>query len=111
MSLLAIAIWSVLSVGFTVVRILSFAPAPGFAYRTHPFNPLGLSSDEVLVRVVIGAALPSVWFGLYDFARSTSLSRKALGIAVLLPSRDAMVPSRSGTSTRSPAAAGCRLAG
>lgn len=83
-SLFAIAAWSVVSLGFTVARIRAFAPAPGFGYHTYPFNPLGFSSDEAIVRSVIGAAAVFVWFGLYDYTRSVELHRKALNVAVFV---------------------------
>ncbi len=84
MSLFAIATWSVLSLVFAVARIRSFAPAPGFAYRTYSFNALGFPSDEAVLRAVLGAATAFVWFGLYEWARSERIDPKTLNVAVFM---------------------------
>ena len=78
MALLLIAAWSLVSLGFVVPRIRGFAPAPGFGYRPYPFNALRLSSEEALIRAVIGATAMFSWFGLYEFGRSVSIPRGVL---------------------------------
>src|SRR5262249_6136544 len=82
LSLLCLSAWSIVSLAFAVGRIRGFAPAPGFAYHTYPFNGLGLSSDEAILRTIIGSALVFTWFGLYEWARSADLDPKALAVAV-----------------------------
>jgi O-antigen ligase len=82
--LLLVAVWSMISLSFSFARIGSFTPAPGFAFHWYRFNPAGLSSQEAMIRAAIGATTVFVWFGLYEFARSARLHRKALNMAVFL---------------------------
>lgn len=84
LSLLAIAAWSLVSVVFTIVRVRSFVPAPGFAYRSYQFNPSGFAADEAVVRALIGGTSAFVWFGLYAYARAARLPRQALNATVFL---------------------------
>ena len=84
LSLLSIAVWSLISLVFAVVRIRSFVPAPGFSYHVYRFNLLGLSSEEAVVRAILGAAGVFVWFGLYQYARSVDMDRRVLNGAVFL---------------------------
>jgi O-antigen ligase len=84
LSLLSIAAWSLISLGFAVARIRAFAPAPGFGYHTYRFSALGFTSDEVMIRAAIGAAVAFTWFGLYEYARSEETSLKALNVIVFL---------------------------
>jgi O-antigen ligase len=83
-ALLSIALWSLVSLVFSVARIRAFTPAPGFEYHVYPFNLLGLSSEEAVVRATIGATAMFVWFGLYEFARRQQLHRERLNVAVFL---------------------------
>jgi hypothetical protein len=82
--LLAIATWSLVSVAFTLARIRSFVPAPGFGYRPYQFNAQGFSSEEAIVRTTIGATATFVWWGLYEYARRLELNRRLLNVAVFL---------------------------
>ncbi len=83
-ALLSVAVWSLVSLAFTLVRIRSFTPAPGFAYRYYPFNSLGFSSEEAVIRATIGATAMFVWFGLYEYARSERIRRERLSVAVFV---------------------------
>lgn len=90
LGLLAVAGWSLLSLGFTVVRLRSFSPAPGFAYRAYQVNATALSSDEALVRTVIGATVSLCWFGLYQCAAHLPLRRERLrGIVAVVVASNA----------------------
>jgi hypothetical protein len=82
--LFLIAIWSLVSLGFSLARIGSFTPAPGFAFHWYRFNPQGLSADEAMIRTTLGAALAFTWFGLYEFGRSANVSRRVLNVLVFL---------------------------
>jgi hypothetical protein len=75
LGLLAVSVWSIVSLAFAVARIRTFVPAPGFGYHVYRFNAFGLSSEEAVVRAVAGAAASFVWFGLYRSARSVDLHR------------------------------------
>jgi hypothetical protein len=81
--LLAVAATSLVSLAAVVARVRGFAPAPGFAYHEFRYNLLGLSSEEALLRAVIGAASVFAWFGLYDWARRFSPRPGALRLAIL----------------------------
>ena len=82
--LLAVSLWSVISLGCAVARIRTFVPAPGFSYHVYRFNTLGLSSEEAIVRAVLGAAASFVWFGPYVYARSLNLRRDWFTAGMLL---------------------------
>jgi hypothetical protein len=82
--LLAIAAWSLVSLAFTVVRVYSFTPAPGFGYRLYQFNAQGFSSEEAVIRTTIGAASTFIWWGLYEYARRLVPNRRLLNVAVFL---------------------------
>jgi hypothetical protein len=82
--LLLIAAWSAISLGFSITRIGSFTPAPGFAFHWYRFNLLGLSSEEAMIRAVIGATTAFTWFGLYEFGRTARLNRNVLNVVVFL---------------------------
>lgn len=84
LSLLTLAAWSSISLAFAVFRIRSFRPAPGFDYHTYQLNALGFWSDEALLRATIGATATFLSFGLYLYARSGDLERRALNVAVFL---------------------------
>lgn len=95
--LLAISTWSLVSLVFTIVRVYSFAPAPGFGYRPYQFNAQGFSSEEAVIRATIGAASMFVWWGLYEYARRVELRRRPLNVAiffVLLANAGALVIQR-----------------
>jgi O-antigen ligase len=84
LALLAISVFSLVSLVFAVARIRSFAPAPGFSYHVYRFNPLGLSSEEAVLRVILGAAGAFSWFGIHAWARAATPSRRGLAAAVLV---------------------------
>jgi len=84
LALLSIAVWSLLSLAFSLDRIWAFRPAPGFGYHVYRFNLLGLSSDEAMVRTTIGAAAAFVWFGIYEYARSAEVKRGWLTLTVFV---------------------------
>jgi hypothetical protein len=81
--LLALAGTGLVSLAFAVARVRTFAPAPGFAYREFRYSPLGLSSEEALLRAVVGAASVFAWFGLYDWARRFAPRPGRLRLAIL----------------------------
>jgi hypothetical protein len=84
MLLFLIAVWSTVSLGFSLFRIGSFTPAPGFSFRWYRFNPAGHFSDEVMIRALVGGTTAFLWFGLYEFGRAVRLERKALNVLVFL---------------------------
>lgn len=82
LALLSVALWSLVSLAFSIARIRAFRPAPGFEYHVYQFNPVGFSSEEAVVRTTIGATAMLVWFGLYEFARHEQIRRERLNVAV-----------------------------
>ena len=78
-----VAVFALVSLAFTVVRIRSFVPAPGFGYHVYRFNAQGLSSEQALPRVLLNAAITFAWFGCYVYARTARVSRRTLALAVL----------------------------
>jgi hypothetical protein len=82
--LLGIAAWSLVSLAFSIARIRTFTFAPGFGYRLYQFNAQGFSSDEALVRVVIGGTYTFLWWGLYEYARRMDLRRPVLNGTIFL---------------------------
>jgi hypothetical protein len=81
-ALLVIAVWSAVSLLFSIGRIYAFVPAPGFDYHIYKFNPSGFSSEQAVVQAVWGATMSFIWFGLYVWARALGPERRTLGIAV-----------------------------
>jgi hypothetical protein len=85
LALMLVAVWSLVSLAFTIARVRAFTPAPGFDYHVYPFNPLRFSSDEAIIRTVIGATAMFIWFGLYEYGRSVEIPRRVLrGVVTLL---------------------------
>lgn len=82
--LLAIAVWSAISLAFSVGRIQAFVPAPGFDHHIYKFNSSGFSSEQATLQAIWGATMSFVWFGLYEWARSFRAERRTLGIAVFV---------------------------
>jgi hypothetical protein len=78
LALTLVAVWSLVSLAFTITRIRAFTPAPGFDYHVYPFNPLRFSSEEAIIRATIGATAMFVWFGLYEYGRSVQIPRRLL---------------------------------
>jgi hypothetical protein len=81
--LLIVAIWSAVSLAFSVGRIRAFTPAPGFDYHIYKFNPSGFSSEQAIVQAVWGATMSFVWFGLYVWAQAQAPGRRTLALVVL----------------------------
>jgi len=77
-ALILVAVLSLISLVFAIARIRGFVPAPGFDYHSYPFTALRFSSDEAIIRAMIGATAMFAWFGLYEFARTARISRRLL---------------------------------
>jgi O-antigen ligase len=77
--LLALALVSLISLGFFIYKVLSFTPAPGFSYQSYAFNPQGLPAKTLFPRVVDCALIVFTWFGLYQYARSAPLNGRLAG--------------------------------
>lgn len=79
-ALLLISLLVLISLIFVYFRIISFAPAPGFSYQNYAVNLFGLSSDNVILNVLMKAANLYSWFGLlflalnYPFSHNKSFT-------------------------------------
>jgi hypothetical protein len=96
-ALLSIGVWSLVSLAFSLGRILAFEPAPGFGYHVYRFNAIGILSDEAIARTTIVATIVLSWFGLYEWARTDAPAPKTLNVvvfAILLTNSAAMVVQR-----------------
>lgn len=59
------SILSLISMSFSIIRIISFAPVSHFGYYNYAFNTLGLPSDDLILHVLFSAANVFTWFGIY----------------------------------------------
>lgn len=68
--LLLLAVITLISLGFTIIKITSFFPVPEYHYTNYAVNGFGVSSDDLLLQVLRTGSVLFSLFGLFLAGRS-----------------------------------------